>query len=160
MALKCIILFSYSERSEVSTQARESFRMASGRIFRVRQNFLSYSLQRLRPRARCHVLLIHKLWPPSRWSCKAYKLYRSARLCLPTNQCSRGQKRSLLLGPKLFVLSLMVKMLLAVACQLVYSSKEKTKETTPLSRDLHAKHKFNLQGLGRGNPKIIQIHHA
>ena len=37
------------------------------------------------------------------------------------NQCSRGQKRSHLLGPKLFVLSLMVKMLLAVACQLVYS---------------------------------------
>ena len=30
-----------SERSEVSTRARESFRMASGRIFCVRQNFLS-----------------------------------------------------------------------------------------------------------------------
>ena len=37
------------------------------------------------------------------------------------NQCSRGQKRSHLLGPKLFVLSLMVKMLLPVACQLAYS---------------------------------------
>ena len=71
----------YSERSEVSTRARESFRMASGRIFRVRQNFLSYSLRRLRPRR--HVLLSHKLWPPSRWSCKAYKLYGSAGLCLP-----------------------------------------------------------------------------
>ena len=35
---------------------------------------------------------------------------------------SRGQKQSHLLGPaKLFVLSLMVKMLLPVACQLVYS---------------------------------------
>ena len=51
-------------------------------IFRVRQNFLSYSLRRLRPRR--HVLLSHiKLWPPSRWSCKAYKLYGSAGLCLP-----------------------------------------------------------------------------
>ena len=67
-----------SERSEV---ARESFRMASGRIFRVRLNFLSYSLRRLRPRR--HVFLGQKLCPPSRWSCKAYKLYRSAGLCLP-----------------------------------------------------------------------------
>ena len=71
----------YSERSEVSTRARELFRMASGRIFRVRLNFISYSLRRLRPRR--HVLLSQKLWPPSRWSCKAYKLYCSAGLCLP-----------------------------------------------------------------------------
>ena len=70
-----------SERSEVSTRAQESFRMASWRIFRVRLNFLSYSLRRLRPRR--HVLLSRKLWAPSRWSCKAYKLYRSAGLCLP-----------------------------------------------------------------------------
>ena len=70
-----------SERSEVSTRARESFRMASGRIFRVRLNFLSHSLRRLRLRR--HVLLSRKLWPPSRWSCKAYKLYCSAGLCLP-----------------------------------------------------------------------------
>ena len=75
------MMINNSERSEVSTRARESFRMASGRIFRVRQNFLSYSLRRLRPRR--HVLLSHKLWPPSRWSCKAYKLYGSAGLCLP-----------------------------------------------------------------------------
>ena len=70
-----------SERSEVSTRARKLFRMASGRIFRVRLNFLSYSLRRLRPRR--HVLLSQKLWPPSRWSCKAYKLYCLAGLCLP-----------------------------------------------------------------------------
>ena len=71
----------YSERSEVSTRARESFRMASRRIFRVHLNCLSYSLQRFRP---CrHVLLSQKLWPPSRWSCKAYKPYGSAGLCLP-----------------------------------------------------------------------------
>ena len=62
----------YSERSEVSTRARKLFCMASGRIFRVRLNFLSYSLRRFRPRR--HVLLSQKLWPPSRWSCKAYKL--------------------------------------------------------------------------------------
>ena len=57
--------------------------MASGRIFRVRLNFLSYSLRRLRPRRQ--VFLSHKLWPPSGWSCKAYKLYRSAGLCLLGN---------------------------------------------------------------------------
>ena len=74
-------MHSNSERSEVSTRARELFRMASGRIFRVRLNFLSHSLRRLRPPR--HVLLSQKLWPPSRWSCKAYKLYRSAGLCLP-----------------------------------------------------------------------------
>ena len=55
--------------------------MASWPIFRVRLNFLSYSLRRLRPRR--HVLLSRKLWAPSRWSCKAYKLYGSAGLCLP-----------------------------------------------------------------------------
>ena len=71
----------HSERSEVSTRARESFRMASWPIFRVRLNFLSYSLRRLRPRR--HVLLSRKLWAPSRWSCKAYKLDGSAELCLP-----------------------------------------------------------------------------
>ena len=54
--------------------------MASGRIFRMCLNFLSYSLRQLRPRR--HVSLSQKLWPPSRWSCKAYKLYRSAGLCL------------------------------------------------------------------------------
>ena len=70
-----------SKRSEVSTQAWELFRMASGRIFCVRLNFLSYSLRWLTPRH--HVLLSLKLWPPSRWSCKAYKLYHSAGLCLP-----------------------------------------------------------------------------
>ena len=65
----------------LSERARESFHMASGCIFRVRLNFLSYSLRRFRPRR--HVLLSQKLWPPSRWLCKAYKLYRSAGLCLP-----------------------------------------------------------------------------
>ena len=55
--------------------------MASGRISRVRLNFLSHSLRRLRPRR--HVLPSQKLWAPSRWSCKAYKLYGSAGLCLP-----------------------------------------------------------------------------
>ena len=55
--------------------------MASWPIFRVRLNFLSYSLRRLRPRR--HVLLSQKLWAPSRWSCKAYKLDGSAELCLP-----------------------------------------------------------------------------
>ena len=59
----------------------ECLRMASGHISRVRLNFLSYSLQRLRPRLR--VILRQKLWAPSRWSCKAYKLYGSAGLCLP-----------------------------------------------------------------------------
>ena len=59
----------------------ECLRMASGRISRVRLNFLSCSLQRLRPRPR--VLLRQRLWAPSRWSCKAYKLYVSAGLCLP-----------------------------------------------------------------------------
>ena len=34
-----------SERSEVSTRARESFRMASWPLFRLRLNFLSYSLR-------------------------------------------------------------------------------------------------------------------
>ena len=57
----------------------ECLRMASGRISRVRLNFLSYSLQRLRPRPR--VLLRQKLWAPTR--CEAYKLYVSAGLCLP-----------------------------------------------------------------------------
>ena len=71
----------FSERSEVSTRARKLFRMASGRILRVRLNFLSYSLRRLRPPR--HVLLSQKLWPPSRWSCKAYKFYGLAGLCLP-----------------------------------------------------------------------------
>ena len=83
---------SFSERSEVSTRARESFRVASGRIFRVRLNFLSYSLPRLRPRR--HVLPSQKLWPPSRWSCKAYKLYCSAGLCLP------GTCKSIFARPK------------------------------------------------------------
>ena len=50
-------------------------------LFRVRLNFLSYSLRRLRPRR--HMLLSRKLWAPSRWSCKAYKLYCSAGLYLP-----------------------------------------------------------------------------
>ena len=59
----------------------ECLRMASGRISRVRLNFLSYSLRRFRPRPR--VLLRRKLWAPSRWSCKAYKFYGLAGLCLP-----------------------------------------------------------------------------
>ena len=59
----------------------ESFHMASWPIFRVRLNFLSYCLRRLRPRR--HMLLSRKLWAPSKWSCKAYKLYGSAGLCLP-----------------------------------------------------------------------------
>ena len=109
-----------SERSEVSTRARESFRMASGHILRVRLNILSHSLRQLRPRR--HVLLIPKLWPPSRWSCKAYKLYRVWLECAYlVNQCPRGQKQSHLLGTKLFILSLMEKMSLDVACQLAYS---------------------------------------
>ena len=85
----------------------------------MRLNFLSHSLRRLRLRR--HVLLSQKLWPPSRWSCKAYKLYCSAGLCLPGKSIFARPKLSHLLGPKLFVLSLMVKVLLAVACQLVYS---------------------------------------
>ena len=97
--------------------------MASGHIFRVCLNILSYSLQQLRPHLQ--VLLCQKLWAPSRWSCKAYKLYGSAGLHCScaywVNWCSRGQKWSHLLGPKLFVLLLMVKMLLPMACQLAYS---------------------------------------
>ena len=55
--------------------------MASGRRPHVHLNFLSYSLQQLRP---CrHVLLSQKSWAPLRWSCKAYKLYGSAGLCSP-----------------------------------------------------------------------------
>ena len=50
-------------------------------VFCVRLNFLSYSLRRLRPPR--HVLLSQKLWPPSRWSCKAYKRYCLAGPCLP-----------------------------------------------------------------------------
>ena len=81
MGINTTGLWYYSERSEVSTRARESFRMASWRIFCVCLNFLSYSLRRLRPHR--HMLLSRKLWAPSRWSCKAYKLYCSAGLCLP-----------------------------------------------------------------------------
>ena len=46
----------------LSTRARESFRMALWRLFRVRQNFLSYSLRRLGPRR--HVLLSQKCGLP------------------------------------------------------------------------------------------------
>ena len=85
-----INLFDISKRSEVSAQARESFSMAFGRIFCVSLNFLFYSLQRLRPRH--HVLLSQKLWAPSRWSCKAYKLYGLATLCLPGKSMFMRQK--------------------------------------------------------------------
>ena len=94
--------------------------MASGRIFRVRLNFFSYSLQRLRPRR--HVLLSQKLWAPSRWSCKAYKLpfsCSSRKSMFPRPKMIAPLLS--MLGPKLFILSLMAKMLLPVACQLVYS---------------------------------------
>ena len=72
--------------------------MASGRIFHVRLNFLSYSLRRLRPRR--HVLLGQKLWPPSRWSCKAYKLYGSAGLCLPGKSMFTWSKTTASSWPK------------------------------------------------------------
>ena len=58
---------------------------------------------------------------PSKWSCKAYKLYIQLDCAYRVNQCSRGQIWSHLIGPKLFVLLQMVKMLLDVACQLAYS---------------------------------------
>ena len=82
VAPKCVVSFEREFRAKqgLSTRAQESFRMASGRIFRMRLNFLSYSFRRLRPHR--HVLLSQKLWPPSRWSCKAYKLYGSAGLSL------------------------------------------------------------------------------
>ena len=97
------------------------------RIFCVRLNFLSYSLRRLRPRR--HMLLSQK-WAPSRWSCKAYKLYGSCKayklygsagLCLPGKSIFARPKMIAPPWPKLFVLSLTVKMLLDVACQLAYS---------------------------------------
>ena len=53
--------------------------MASGCISCVLLNF--HPAWRLRPR--CLVQRHQKSCPPSRWSCKAYKLYGSAGLCSP-----------------------------------------------------------------------------
>ena len=66
--------------------------MASGCIFCMHLNFLSDSLQQLRP---CrHVILSQKLWAPSRWSCKAYRLYLSA---------AHRVAKSMFLQPKMIV---------------------------------------------------------
>ena len=60
----------------------EYLRMVSGRMISRASKFSFLgSLRRFRPRPR--VLLRQKLWAPSRWSCKAYKFYRLAGLCLP-----------------------------------------------------------------------------
>ena len=90
--------------------------MASWRIFRVRLNFLSYSLRRHRPRR--NVLLSRKLWPPSRWSCKAYKLYCSAGLCLPGNARPKTIAPS---WPKVVRPVADGKDVASCACQLIYS---------------------------------------
>ena len=84
--------------------------------------YLIYSLWRLRPRR--HVLLGQKLWPPSRWSCKAYKLYGSAGLCLPGKSMFARSKTIAHSWPKVvhpIADAVMVKMLLPMACQLAYS---------------------------------------
>ena len=77
------------------------------------------------------------------------------------------------LGPKLFVPSQMVKVHVAARCGLsigpllalfsqdgrhngapfVANTSASTIETTPLSRDLHVQHKFNLQAQGGGTLK-------
>ena len=115
----CGLASARPKRSEISTRARELFRMASGRIFRARLNFLSYSLRRHRPHvAESKTVASLKMIMQGRQTLLfGWTVLTAYRV----NQFSRGQKRSHLLGPKLFVLSLMVKMLQAVACQLVYS---------------------------------------
>ena len=92
--------------------------MASGRIFRVRLNLLTLFDDSGHVAMCCWV---KSCGLPQDGHARPTNSTVLLDCAYRANQCSRGQKWSHLLGPKLFVLSLIKKMLLDVACQLVYS---------------------------------------
>ena len=133
--------------------------MASGRISRVRLIFFLTLFSDSGHVARCYWVKSRGL--PQDDHARPTNSTILLDYAYRVNQCSRGQKWSHLLGPKLFVLSLMVKMLLPVAYSWLHCSKidgimdllllllnaaasfpvgsgdETTAYATLLSRDLH-----------------------
>ena len=109
----CVSLVPSESRSLLGL---DSCSRASGCISHVRLKFsflLSSETQAMSPGA-----TESKVVAPSRWSCKAYKLYGSAGQYSLGKSMFAQPKWSHLLGSKLFVLSLIVKMLLPMDCQL------------------------------------------
>ena len=109
-----------SEWSEVSIRAWELFRMASrGVCFACVKIFFLALFGGLGHIAKCFWVISRGI--PQDGHARPTNSTVLLDCAYRANQCSRGQKWSHLLDPKLFVLSLMVKILLPLGCQLVYS---------------------------------------